>query len=170
MRGVLNLGEIVAAHARLTPQKIGARDSRRALTFAQWNARACRLANALLGLGLKKGDRVALLAYNRVEWMEIYVALAQGRAGGGAGQLPPRGAGDQLHRRALRGARIHRRRTSSSSSVEGLRGELAIPRRRDGSTSASRTPPGWTDYEALIAARIGRRARRGGQARPTPGR
>ena len=33
MRGVLNLGEIVAAHARLQPRKIGARDSRRALTF-----------------------------------------------------------------------------------------------------------------------------------------
>ena len=29
------------------------------------------------GLGLAKGDRVALLAYNCVEWMEIYVALAQ---------------------------------------------------------------------------------------------
>src|SRR4030095_8532098 len=77
MRGVLNLGEIVATHARLQPDKIGARDSRRTLTFAQWNARACRLANALAGLGLKKGDRVALLAHNRVEWMEIYVALAK---------------------------------------------------------------------------------------------
>ena len=52
MRDVLHLGEIVAAHARLRPQKIGARDSRRAFTFAQWNERACRLANALLGLGL----------------------------------------------------------------------------------------------------------------------
>ena len=69
MRPVLNLGEIVAAHARLQPQKIGASDSRRDLTFAQWNARACQLANALLELGLGKGDRVAVLAYNRVEWM-----------------------------------------------------------------------------------------------------
>ena len=77
MSAVLNLGEIVAAHARLQPQKIAARDSRRALSFAQWNSRACRLANALVGLGLEKGDRVALLAYNRVEWMEIYIALAK---------------------------------------------------------------------------------------------
>ena len=57
MRAVLNLGEIVAAHARLTPQKIGTRDSRRTLTYAQWNSRACKLANTLLALGLKKGDR-----------------------------------------------------------------------------------------------------------------
>src|SRR5262245_65165568 len=77
MRGVLNLGEIVAAHARLRPNKIGARDSRRALTFAQWNARACQLASGLLGIGLKKGDRVGVLAYNRVEWMEIYIGLAK---------------------------------------------------------------------------------------------
>ena len=47
------------------------------MTFRQWNERACRLANALLGLGLAKGDRVAILAYNCVEWMEIYVALAK---------------------------------------------------------------------------------------------
>ena len=47
------------------------------MTFRQWNERSCRLANALLGLGLAKGDRVAILAYNCVEWMEIYVALAK---------------------------------------------------------------------------------------------
>ena len=58
MRPVLNLGEIVAAHARLSPDKLGTRDSRRAMTYNEWNARACKLANALLALGLKKGDRV----------------------------------------------------------------------------------------------------------------
>ncbi|HVJ59860.1 MAG TPA: AMP-binding protein, partial [Burkholderiaceae bacterium] len=72
-----DIGRIVAAHARLRPHKIGTRDSRRTLTFAQWNARACRLANGLLARGLAPGDRVALLAYNRVEWMEMYVALAK---------------------------------------------------------------------------------------------
>ena len=77
MSGVLDVGGIVAAHAGLTPDKIGARDSRRTLTFSQWNERSNRLANALLGLGLARGDRVALLAYNRVEWLELYVALAK---------------------------------------------------------------------------------------------
>jgi acyl-CoA synthetase (AMP-forming)/AMP-acid ligase II len=77
MRPVLNLGEIVAAHARLFPDKLGTRDSRRAMTFREWNARACRLGNALLELGLEKGDRVALLAYNRVEWMELYIGHAK---------------------------------------------------------------------------------------------
>ena len=74
---LLTLGQVVAAQARLRPQALGARDLERSMTFRQWNARSCRLANALIGLGLQKGDRVAVLAYNCVEWAEIYVAAAK---------------------------------------------------------------------------------------------
>ena len=74
---VLNLGETLATHARLHPDRVGARDLERHLTFRHWNARACRLANALVGLGLRKGDRVAILAYNALEWVEIYAATAK---------------------------------------------------------------------------------------------
>ncbi len=77
MNHLLTVADAVATYARLQPHKLGARDSRRALTFAQWHQRATRLANALLARGLAKGDRVALLAYNCVEWMEMYVALAR---------------------------------------------------------------------------------------------
>ena len=51
MSSVLNLGEVLATHARLHPERIGASDLDRAMTFREWNARACRLANALRGLG-----------------------------------------------------------------------------------------------------------------------
>ncbi|MGB3866307.1 MAG: AMP-binding protein [Xanthobacteraceae bacterium] len=77
MTVLLNFGQILATHARLAPDRIGARDLDRAMTFVQWNARACRLANGLLGLGLTKGDRVAVLAYNSLEWVEIYAAAAK---------------------------------------------------------------------------------------------
>ena len=77
MQHLLTLSDSVAGHARLRPTKLATRDSRRALTFAQLDDRATRLANALLARGLIKGDRVALLAHNCVEWMEIYVALAR---------------------------------------------------------------------------------------------
>ncbi len=77
MRQLLNLGEIVAMNAYLSPDKVGARDLTRSLTFRQWNDRSCRLANALVGLGLEKGDRIAVLAYNCLEWMEIYAAVAK---------------------------------------------------------------------------------------------
>ena len=74
---LLHLGEVISRNACLFPHKLGARDLTRSLTYRLWNERACRLANALLGMGLNKGDRVAILAYNCLEWMEIYVATAK---------------------------------------------------------------------------------------------
>lgn len=74
---LLDLGAAIAAGAHRFPDKVGARDLSRALTYREWNERAQRLANALLGIGLSKGDRVAVLAYNCVEWLEIYAATAK---------------------------------------------------------------------------------------------
>jgi acyl-CoA synthetase (AMP-forming)/AMP-acid ligase II len=47
-----------------------------AQTYAQLGERACRLANALLELGLIPGDRVAVLADNQLEYIEQVAALA----------------------------------------------------------------------------------------------
>ena len=77
MSHLLTISDAIATHARLTPHKLGARDSRRNLSFSDWNLRATRLGAGLLNLGLGKGDRIGVVAYNCVEWMEIYVALAR---------------------------------------------------------------------------------------------
>src|ERR1700741_5399000 len=77
MSHLLSVSDAISAHARLFPRRTATRDSAGTLTFADWDKRATRLANGLLGLGLAKGDRVALLAYNCVEWMELYVAIAR---------------------------------------------------------------------------------------------
>src|SRR5215468_1259274 len=77
MKDLLNFGQMLSVQARVSPNRTGARDLERAMTFAQWNERSCRLANALLGLGLAKGDRVAVFAYNCVEWCEIFAATAK---------------------------------------------------------------------------------------------
>ncbi|HPD93923.1 MAG TPA: AMP-binding protein [Pararhodobacter sp.] len=77
MTPLLTIGQMLSTQARLQPDRIGARDLERAMTFAAWNARACRLANGLLALGLSRGDRIAVLAYNRVEWADIYAAVAK---------------------------------------------------------------------------------------------
>ncbi len=149
MRGVLNLGEIVAAHARLQPAKIGTRDSRRAMTFAQWNARACRLANALLGLGLKKGDRVAVLAYNRVEWMELYAGMAKA----GLVMVPVnfRLVAPEIRYIAEHSeARAFIVEDELVRSVESIRSELGIAPGNWIHIGAS-TPGGWTGYEDLVA-------------------
>ncbi len=76
MNRLLTISDALARHARLSPDKLGARDSQRSLSFAQWQARSLALAGSLQGLGLQHGDRVAVLAYNRLEWMEIYTALS----------------------------------------------------------------------------------------------
>jgi acyl-CoA synthetase (AMP-forming)/AMP-acid ligase II len=148
MRPVLNLGEIVAAHARLMPDKIGARDSRRAMTFKEWNTRACKLANALLESGLRKGDRVALLAYNRVEWMELYIALA--KAGLVAVPVNFRLVTPEIEYIATHcEAKAIVVQDELAVQVEPLRGRLGIPQNA-WIHIGDRTPDGWTAYEALV--------------------
>ncbi len=47
------------------------------LTYKELDDRVNRLANALIGLGLKKGGRVTVLAENTTKYMEIYFAAAK---------------------------------------------------------------------------------------------
>jgi fatty-acyl-CoA synthase len=148
---LLTLSESVAAHARTQPHKIGVRDSRRALSYAQWDERASRLAHALLGLGLVKGDRVALLAYNAIEWLEIYVALA--RAGLVAVPINFRLAGPEITYIVQHAdARAAIVQDELCSVVESIRAELSIDAERCVHFGGRSTPAGWHGYEALIAA------------------
>ena len=77
MGSFITIGEALSMAAYHYPAKVGAKDLSRAMTFSELNERCCRLGNALLGMGLKKGDRFAAIAYNCVEWMEIYAAAAK---------------------------------------------------------------------------------------------
>ena len=70
--------DLLRVNAVKWPDKIGAKDLNKSFTFREWDERACRLANALGDLGLKPGERFAVLAYNCVEWMDIYAAAAKG--------------------------------------------------------------------------------------------
>ncbi len=150
--GLLTLAESVAAHARTQPQKIGVRDSRRALSYAAWHQRASRLANALLGLGLVQGDRVALLAYNGIEWLELYVALA--RAGLVAVPINFRLAGPEVaYIVEHSGARALVVQEALRAGIDAIRDGLAVePGRFIHFGGSGATPAGWTGYEALIAA------------------
>ena len=48
------------------------------MSFAQWQRAAQRLASGLRQLGVAPGDRVALLAENRIEWPVVQMACAIG--------------------------------------------------------------------------------------------
>lgn len=149
MSDVLTVSDIVASHARLRPETIGACDSRRMLTFRQWDERASRLANALLGLGLSKGDRVALLAYNCIEWMELYVALA--RVGLVAVPVNFRLVGPEVHYIAENcQARAFVVQDALAEGVTSICDQLEIPRERFVQFGDSAPAKGWSSYEDLI--------------------
>jgi fatty-acyl-CoA synthase len=151
MRNVLNLGQMLTAHARLSPQRIGARDLERSMTFRQWNVRACQLANALLGLGLLKGDRVAVLAYNTVEWLEIYVATA--KAGLVAVPLNFRLIGKEI-RYIVDDSEAAALIVQDQlvGALEEVGSELQVQPSRRIWFGAGQCPAGYASYEGLIAA------------------
>ena len=74
----LNLGQILRVHAKNYPSKVALKDGRgKTLTYPELDSRTNRLANGLLGLGLSKGDRVAVMLYNCAEFVEVDCALAK---------------------------------------------------------------------------------------------
>ncbi len=68
------LGDIVDRNARLSPNQEGLVDERCRLTFAELAERSRRLANAMAARGLKPGDRIAVLAPNSHETVEVFNA------------------------------------------------------------------------------------------------
>ncbi len=74
----MTAGTILKMNALHYPDKLGCQDKYKNFTFKEWNERSCRLANALGNMGVGYGGRVAVIAYNRLEWMEIYGACAKG--------------------------------------------------------------------------------------------
>jgi long-chain acyl-CoA synthetase len=66
-----------SVNAALRPNKVALIGSEHSLTYAELNARANRVANALKSLGVLAGDRVALMAYNSLEGLEVAAGLAK---------------------------------------------------------------------------------------------
>jgi acyl-CoA synthetase (AMP-forming)/AMP-acid ligase II len=149
------IGEMLAAQARLQPDRVGARDLDRAMSFRVWNARACRLANALIGLGLAKGERVGVLAWNRVEWLEIYAAVA--KAGLIAVPLNFRLVAPEILY-ILRNCSVSAviAEAGLAGAIEEVRGDLAIAPGRFILIGGEPVPAGWCGYEALLAAALDR--------------
>lgn len=118
----------------------------RVLTYRQLDERSTRLANALLGLGLVKGDRVAVQARNCTELVEIECALYKAALVKAA--LNPRFTaleaadvvGNCTPRVLIAGAgyTAYDRESPGFASVETF-------------VSLGVTTPGYVDYEGLIS-------------------
>jgi len=77
MASWLNFGEIVQVNAAKRPEREALTDAHRRFTWAAFDERTNRLANALLDMGLDKGDKVAVLLENCVEIIEVFAATAR---------------------------------------------------------------------------------------------
>ncbi len=73
----MNLGQMLKVNAKKFPAKTAIKDKERSFTYPEINGRVNRLAWSLLSMGLKKGDKVAVLLENCPEIIEVYLATAK---------------------------------------------------------------------------------------------
>ena len=73
----MNTSEFLSIATAICPDKVAIVFEGKGYTFAELNDRVNRLGNALLELGVQKGDRVATLAVNCNQCIEIYFAVAK---------------------------------------------------------------------------------------------
>ncbi|MCT2583537.1 class I adenylate-forming enzyme family protein [Actinophytocola gossypii] len=73
----MHYGTFVTRHATRHPDRVALVDGDRSRTWAEFDERTTRLANALRAKGFARGDRVALVTDNRLECVEVMVAAAK---------------------------------------------------------------------------------------------
>ena len=69
----MNIATTVERGARLYPGRIALQTDQHELTYWYLNTLANRMANALRGLGVRQGDRIALLLPNSAEFVIAYL-------------------------------------------------------------------------------------------------
>ena len=74
----LSRGMVVSHFAQRNPDDPAVIAGERTVTFAELNRRANQLVRALRARGVKKGDGIALMCANRVEFVEVWCAAERG--------------------------------------------------------------------------------------------
>jgi fatty-acyl-CoA synthase len=75
--GGTTIGGLFAARARIDAGAVAVIEGDRRLTFAELNERVNRLAHVLACEGIRRGDRVGILARNGAAWLELELAAAK---------------------------------------------------------------------------------------------
>ncbi|KAB2853388.1 MAG: acyl--CoA ligase, partial [Anaerolineae bacterium] len=73
----MNIGTLLPRHARYRPHHNAVLFENHRLTYLEFNRRVNRLANALLGYGIQKGDKIATILPNCLELLDVYWAVAR---------------------------------------------------------------------------------------------
>lgn len=146
----LPVGTVMKVQAINIPNKVAVKDKFRQLTFKEWNERSNRLANALTSLGVGKGDKFAVLAYNCIEWMEIYAAASKG--GQVAVPVNFRLAGPEIEYIVNHSdSKAFIVAQEFKETVNGIRSHLKISESCYISFGSEIIPDGWRSYEELLA-------------------
>ena len=73
----LSLGALISEQARKTPDQIALKDCARTFNYCEFDKRTSQFAQFLLAQGMQRGDRVAVLSENSIEYVELLVAGAK---------------------------------------------------------------------------------------------
>lgn len=71
---MFDLGRTFLAAVERSPEAIAIADAERRLSYAAWHAEIARVAGGLIALGLKRGDRLAVILPNRLEMASVHWA------------------------------------------------------------------------------------------------
>ena len=148
----MNLGMYLARSARFWPNRPAVLYRDGALTYRELELRSNRLAHALKALGLKRGDRVAVVSPNRPEIVELECALYKAGLVKVAlnSRLAPQELKDALENAepiaCLAGPEHRAMVDEASAGVPTLQHRIAFDPTPTGNEG------GWLSYEALLAA------------------
>jgi len=73
----LNVGSLLTANALRFPNKVALIEGERKVSYSEFNSRVNQLANKLLEMSVRKGEKVSLYLGNSIEFAEIYFALSK---------------------------------------------------------------------------------------------
>ncbi|TFH00290.1 MAG: AMP-dependent synthetase, partial [Candidatus Thorarchaeota archaeon] len=73
----VNVGMLLTRNSQYRPDHLGIIVENTRLTFQEYNNGVNRVANMLCGLGVDKGDKIAIVLPNCFELLELYWAIAK---------------------------------------------------------------------------------------------
>jgi acyl-CoA synthetase (AMP-forming)/AMP-acid ligase II len=140
--------DMIRETAASAPDRIAVKCEGRALTWAAFDRRMNRVARALAASGLRKGDKIAVLATNSIEYLEVFMGAL--RAGMCVVPLSTMGAVDALEGMLddsdSRMLFLSRQYLDLVAPAENRLGKLAP----GGRIAFDFGREGWTGYEAWL--------------------
>ena len=145
----MQIGAFPWFHSQARPKKTAFTFNDRKVAWAEFDARSSKVHDSLLRAGMKKGDKVGLLALNSVETLEIMYGVI--RAGGVLVPLSalqtPNLIASLLHDAGAKFFFVVAPLDALTAPLSGLMENIPVENRIGAGFQAN----GWQDYESFIA-------------------